>query len=135
MTNIVFARRVFAIAGVYGLLVLGPHYFMEARVGRDSGVAVTHPEYFYGFVGVALAWQFVFLIIARNPVRYRLIMLPGILEKLSFGVAAIVLYAQGRLPGLMLAGGVGDLAFAGLFAVAFWRTGDGFAARGAGVED
>jgi hypothetical protein len=119
MNNAVFARRVFSIAGIYGLAVLGPHYFMEAKVGRDSGVAVTHPEYFYGFVGVALAWQVAFLIIARDPMRYRLIMLPGIFEKLSFGVAAIVLYAQGRLPGLMLAGGVGDLVFAVLFAIAF----------------
>jgi hypothetical protein len=129
VTNVVFARRVFAIAGIYGLLVLGPHYFMEAKVGRDSGAEVTHPEYFYGFVGVALAWQAAFLIIARDPVRYRLIMLPGILEKVSFGVAAIVLYSQGRLPGLMLAGGVGDLVFAVLFIVAFAQTGKDLASE------
>jgi hypothetical protein len=122
VTKNVFASRLFLIAGIYGLVVLGPHYFMEAKVGRDSGVAVTHPEYFYGFVGVALAWQFVFLVVARDPVRYRLVMLPGILEKLSFGVAAIVLVAQGRLSGLMLAGGIGDLVFAVLFAIAFVQT-------------
>lgn len=123
MIHDVFARRVFLVAGIYGLLVLGPHYFMEAKVGRDSGLAVTHPEYFYGFVGVALAWQFAFLIIARDPVRYRLMILPGILEKVSFGVAAIVLFSQGRLPGLMLAAGFGDLVFAVLFAVAYWLVG------------
>jgi hypothetical protein len=118
-----FARRVFLVAGIYGLLVLGPHYFMEGKVGRDSGVAVTHPEYFYGFVGVALAWQVAFLIIARDPVRYRLLMLPGIIEKLSFGIAALVLYSQGRLAPLMLAGGCGDLVFAVLFAMAYVQTG------------
>ena len=31
-----FAKRVFLIAGVYGLLVLVPQYFMEERIGRDT---------------------------------------------------------------------------------------------------
>jgi len=84
-----FARRVFLIAGIYGLLVLAPHYFLEAKIGRDHPPEITHPEFFYGFIGVAVAWQVAFLIIARDPVRYRLIMLPGILEKVAFGVAAL----------------------------------------------
>jgi hypothetical protein len=118
-----FAKRVFLIAGVYGLLILPPHYFLEEKIGRDTPPAITHPEFFYGFVGVAIAWQVAFLIIARDPVRYRLMMIPGILEKLGFGVAALVLYAQGRLAAPMLAAGSGDLVFAALFAVAFIKTG------------
>jgi hypothetical protein len=118
-----FAKRVFLIAGVYGLLILPPHYFLEEKIGRDTPPAITHPEFFYGFVGVAIAWQVAFLIIARDPVRYRLMMIPGILEKLGFGVAALVLYAQGRLAAPMLAAGSGDLVFAALFAVAFIQTG------------
>ncbi len=117
-----FARRVFLIAGIYGLLILPPHYFLEDRIGLDTPPAITHPEFFYGFVGVALAWQVAFLIIARDPVRYRLMMIPGILEKVGFGAAALVLYAQGRLAPTMLAAGIGDLVFATLFAVAFWKT-------------
>jgi hypothetical protein len=50
-------------------------------------------------------------------------MIPGILEKLGFGVAAIVLYAQQRLAMPMLAAGLGDLVFAALFALAFVQTG------------
>jgi hypothetical protein len=126
-----FARRVFLIAGIYGLIVLAPQYFLEAKTGRDHPAGITHPEFYYGFTGVALAWQFAFLIIARDPVRYRLMMLPGIFEKLSFGLAALVLYAQGRLPALMLAAGCGDLAFAALFAVAFVLTGKGLTAESA----
>jgi hypothetical protein len=117
-----FARRVFLIAGIYGLIVLLPQYALENRIGVDHPPAITHAEYFYGFVGVALAWQIAFLIIAGDPVRYRLMMLPGILEKVNFGAAAIALYAQGRLPSIMLLAAGVDLIFAALFAVAFWRT-------------
>ncbi len=118
-----FARRVFHIAGVYGLIVLLPQYFMEGRLGRDYPPPITHPEHFYGFIGVAAAWQVAFLIIARDPVRHRLLMLPGMLEKLSFGVAAVVLFAQGRLARTVLAFGVLDLIWAALFAWAFFKTG------------
>jgi hypothetical protein len=117
-----FAKRVFLIAGIYGLIVLVPQYFLEAKTGRDYPPAITHPEFYYGFVGVALAWQVAFLIIARDPVRYRLMMIPSMLEKISFGVAAIVLYAQGRLAPLLLAAGIGDLLFCAAFFVAFQRT-------------
>ena len=114
-----FARRVFHIAGVYGLIVLLPQYFMEGRLGRDYPPPINHPEHFYGFIGVATAWQVAFLIIARNPVRYRLMMLPGMIEKLSFGVAAVVLFAQGRLARTVVAFGLLDLLWAVLFAWAY----------------
>ncbi len=113
-----FAKRVFFIAGVYGVLVLVPQYFMEGRIGRDFPPAITHPEHFYGFIGVALAWQVLFFVIARDPVRYRGAMVPAILEKLAFGVAAIVLFAQGRLAVPVLGAGVFDLVLAALFGIA-----------------
>jgi len=78
-----FARRVFFWSGVYGLIVLLPQYFLEAKTGRDFPPAITHPEFFYGFIGVGLAWQVLFLIIAQDPVRYRPVMLCGALEKVG----------------------------------------------------
>jgi hypothetical protein len=57
-----FAKRVFFLAGVYGILALTPMYFLEARLGRDFPPPITHPEHFYGFVGVALAWQVLFAV-------------------------------------------------------------------------
>ena len=114
-----FARRVFHIAGVYGLIVLLPQYFMEGRLGRDYPPPINHPEHFYGFIGVATAWQVAFLIIARDPVRYRLMMLPGMIEKLSFGIAAVALFAQGRLARTVVAFGLLDLLWAVLFAWAY----------------
>lgn len=117
-----FAARIFVVAGVYGLAVLAPQYFLEAKLGRDFPPPITHPEHFYGFVGVALAWQLAFLLIARDPRRYRLFMLPAIAEKLAFGVAAPLLFLLGRAPApVALFGGV-DLLLAALFFAAFRAT-------------
>ncbi len=117
-----FAKRVFYVAGVYGLIVLAPQYFLETKFGVDNPPAITHPEFYYGFVGVALAWQIAFLIIARDPVRYRLLMIPAVLEKASFGIAAIVLYSQNRMPGSLFAAGMLDLLLGALFVVSFVKT-------------
>ena len=77
------ARITFLIAGIYGLIVLTPLYFLEGTIARQTPPPITHVEFFYGFIGAALAWQVVFLLIARDPARYRLMMLPSILEKIS----------------------------------------------------
>jgi hypothetical protein len=117
-----FARRVFFIAGVYGLLVLGPQYFLEAKTGRDFPPAITHPEYYYGFIGVGLAFQVLFLVIARDPVRYRGAMIPAVLEKATFGVAAFLLYLQDRIPALVLGFALVDILLGALFVVAYAKT-------------
>lgn len=120
--EMVFARRTFLIAGVYGLLVLVPMYFLEGRIGRDTPPPITHPEYFYGFLGVAVAWQVAFLVIARDPVRFRSLMLPAVLEKASFGLPVIALWLGSRLAAPMLAAGLIDLGLGVLFVVAYLRT-------------
>ena len=117
-----FARRVFLVAGIYGVLVVLPQYSLEARIARDFPPPITHPEYFYGFIGVALAWQVAFLLIAKDVQRYRLVMLPAILEKVTFGVATVLLYANARVAVSTLIGGIVDLVFAALFALAFRAT-------------
>src|SRR5262249_21883824 len=117
-----FARRVFLVAGIYGIIVLVPMYFMEAGLGPGLTPPLTYPEHFYGFVGVALAWQFAFLLIARDVRRYRLFMLPAILEKLAFGIPTVVLYVQGRIPPLVLGVGSIDLILAVFFMLAFRAT-------------
>jgi hypothetical protein len=115
-----FARRVFTGAGIYGLVVMLPQYFLAARIGRDMPPAITHQEYFYGFIGVVIAWQLVFLAIGREPARYRPLMLVAVVEKLAFGVPVIILYAQGKLPGSVLFFGLFDLILGALF-IAAWR--------------
>lgn len=117
-----FARRVFLTAGIYGIIVLLPQYLVETGFGPTLAAPLTNPEHFYGFIGVALAWQFVFLIIARDVRRYRLLMLPAVLEKLVFGVPVILLYAAGRVPAPVLAFGLLDLTLGVLFVLAYRAT-------------
>ena len=117
-----FAKIVFLVAGVYGFLVLTPIYFMERTISKQTPPAITHPEYFYGFLGAGLAWQVLFLVLATDPVRYRPMILPSVLEKVSYGVALVVLYAQNRLPLSVLAIGSVDWLFAFLFVAAYFAT-------------
>lgn len=117
-----FARIVYYIAGIYGIIALFPQYFMEAKIGQDSPPAITHPEFFYGFVGVGLVFQLVFLIMAGNPQKYRPLMPVSVLEKLSFGVPTLILYLQNRLAPPLFVAGLIDLSFGALFMVAFLKT-------------
>ena len=118
-----FARRVFFWSGVYGIVVLAPQYLIEQGFGRSQVAEITRPEHFYGFVGIALAWQMVFLIIARDVRRYRLLMLPAILEKLAFGLPVLLLFAAGRVGTDVLVFGCLDLVLGTLFLLSFVRTG------------
>ena len=117
-----FARITFLVAAVYGVLALAPQYFLESYIGRTDPPAITHPEFFYGFIGVALAFQIVFLIISRDPVRYRPLMVASVVEKFSFGIAAVVLYIQGRLSANMLGAGLVDLVLGVLFIASYFKT-------------
>jgi hypothetical protein len=117
-----FARRVFTGAGVYGIVCLAPMYGVERLVGEMEPPPITHPEFFYGFVGLALSWQLAFLVIGRDPVRYRALMLPSIVEKVTWFVAVIVLVALGRTRATLLPFAIVDLGLAALFLVAHRRT-------------
>src|SRR5262245_8801230 len=117
-----FARRVFFGAGIYGILVLAPMYFLERQIGEQLPPPIAHPEYFYGFIGLALVWQFVFLLIGTNPIKYRVLMLFAMLEKISYGFLVLILYAVGRASFVVLVGGLIDLTWLVLFAIAFGKT-------------
>lgn len=118
-----FAKWVFYGAGVYGLAVTLPLYFTERQFSIDHPPAVTHPEFYYGFVGLCVAWQIVFLIVGSDPVRYRPIMLAALVEKFSFVIAVPFLLAQGRTP-MMFAWAAGmDGVLGVLFVIAWVMTG------------
>ncbi len=117
-----FAKIVFRIAGIWGLLVITPLYFMFDLIGQKDPPPITHPGFFYGFVGVALAWQIAFLFIATDPARYRLLMIPSVFEKFSYAAAVIVLVAQSRMHGSDLLFAGTDLLLGVLFVAAYFKT-------------
>jgi hypothetical protein len=116
-----FAKWVFLAAGVYGFVVLTPLYFLEGAVSASQG-PVTHPEYYYGFVGCALAFQLLFLIIARDPVRLRPAMLAAMVEKVGFPAAVWPLFLQYRAPAAVSAFASIDLLWGVLFFASYLRT-------------
>jgi hypothetical protein len=117
-----FAKIVFWVAGIWGVLVLAPLYFMFDLIGQKDPPAITHPGFFYGFAGVGLAWQITFLFIARDPIRFRPLMIPSIIEKFSYGIAVVVLVLQSRMHSSDLVFAGTDLLLGILFVVAYLRT-------------
>ena len=117
-----FARIVFLVAGIYGLIVLVPQFFLERRIGEDTPPPITHPEFFYGFICVAVAWQVLFLLLSRDPVRYRPMMIPAMIEKIGFPIAVLVLYLQGRVSPTIFVPSSLDVVLLILFIAAYRKT-------------
>jgi hypothetical protein len=117
-----FAKIVFRIAGIWGFLIITPLYFIFDLIGKKDPPPITHPAFYYGFVGVALVWQFAFLIIASDPVRFRPLMIAAVLEKLVYSVPVAVLVSQKRTnPNDLIFAGI-DLFLCVLFVMAYLRT-------------
>jgi hypothetical protein len=117
-----FAKWLFYIAGIWGILAITPLYFIFDQIAKKDPPPVTHPLFYYGFAGVALAWQFVFLVIGSNPVRFRPLMLVGILEKLGYFIPAVILYEQHRVQVFDVGLSCGDALLAVLFLIAYLKT-------------
>lgn len=124
-----FAKTIFWIAGIWGLLVITPLYFMFDLIGRQDPPAITHPGFYYGFVGTALAWQVAFCLIATDPVRYRPLIFPSILEKATYCIAIIVLVYEGRTRQSDLVFAGTDLLLGILFVAAYFKLAPLAAAR------
>jgi hypothetical protein len=116
-----FAKWVYRIAGIYGLLVLAPLLFLEQFVSQTSPPAITHPEYYYGFAIIGVAWQVAFIVISNDPQRFRPMIPVTWLEK-CWGLIAILLYIENRISSQVLALGLIDLLFAVFFMCAYIAT-------------
>ena len=117
-----FAKRVFTIAGIWGLLIVVPLFFLQDVVERQSPPAITHPEFYYGFVAVTTAWQIAFLIIGADPVRLRPLFPAAVLEKVGWVGTVTVLFALGRVPASSLIFGAIDGLLGVLFIAAMIKT-------------
>jgi hypothetical protein len=117
-----FARFTFVGAGIWGIVVLTPLYWLVDVAGRPYSSPTDYPHFFYGFLSVAMAWQIAFLIIGSNPERFRPLMIPGVLEKLGHVGGVAVLYWKGRIAVSDAQAAIPDLLLAILFITAFART-------------
>jgi hypothetical protein len=117
-----FAKFTFIGAGIWGIVVLAPIYRLVDISGRTYSPPTDYPHFFYGFLSVAMAWQIAFLIIGSNPLRFRPLMIPGILEKLGHVSTVAVLYAKARIPAIDAQGALPDLLLGILFIVALAKT-------------
>jgi hypothetical protein len=118
-----FARFIFIGAGIWGIVVLTPLYWLVDVTGRPYAPPTDYPHFFYGFLSVAMAWQIAFLVIGSDPARFRPFMIPAILEKLGHVAGVAVLYLQARISVLDAQAGVPDLLLALLFIAAFAAVG------------
>ena len=92
-----FAKVVFIAAGVWGIVVLTPLYFLlDMTVDVSTLRRRTYPQFVYGFLSVAMAWQIAFLMIGTSPVRFRPLMIPSMVEKFGHVMTVAVLYAPAR---------------------------------------
>jgi hypothetical protein len=121
-----FAKTVFTCAGIWGLLVLSPLYLTFDLIGRVDPPPITHADFYYGFVAVALTWQMAFLIIGRDPVRFRPMMIAAIAEKFLYVSTLTALWIQGRLNTGEFSLAVPDFAIGILFVVAYSRVRSAF---------
>jgi hypothetical protein len=118
-----FARIVFVIAGIWGIVVLTPFYWLVDVTGRRYDPPTAYPQFFYGFFAVALAWQIAFLVIGSNPTRFRALMIPAMLEKFGYVATLGVLFGQGRIASVDAVAAFPDGLLGLLFLAAFVRTG------------
>jgi hypothetical protein len=119
-----FAKVVFWIAGIWGLLVITPLFFMFDLIGKNDPPPITHPGFYYGFCTVTLAWQIAFIIIARDPIRLRPIMIPAMVEKFAYVIAMVVLYQHGQIKAPDLTFVAADTILGILFVMAYVKTKD-----------
>ena len=114
-----FAQIVFAVAGIWGIVVLTPFYWLVDVTGRVYDQPTAYPHFFYGFFAVALAWQIAFLVIGSSPARFRPLMIAAVLEKLGYVATLAVLYGQERIAHVDAMAAVPDGLLGLLFIMAF----------------
>ena len=117
-----FARIVFIGAGIWGIVVLTPLYQLVDVTGRRYSPPTDYPQFFYGFLAVALAWQITFLLIGSSPARLRALMIPSMVEKFGYVATLAVLYSQARISAIDAQAAVPDGLIGVLFIVAFVKT-------------
>ena len=116
-----FAKIVFYVAAIWGILVITPLFFIFDMIGRQDPPPITHPGFYYGFVTVGLAWQIAFLVIASDPLRLYPMMVPSIVEKFGYATVVVILFLENRMRAGDLVLAAADFVLGVLFLAAFFK--------------
>jgi hypothetical protein len=116
-----FAKWVFTIGGIWGLIIIAPLFFLEGPITAASR-PFSHPDFFYGFLASTVAWQVGYLVIGRDPARYRPFMLIGAAGKVIYFTSCLTLFLQGRVLPMVPMLTAPDMLLATLYVVAWFRT-------------
>lgn len=119
-----FSRYVFLLAAFYGVCVLVPGFFAGGAGVSSSGSSPALPEFYFGFLSLAIVFQGMFVVIAIDPIKFRPFMLIAVFEKLSFFLVVVVLASSGRMSteSQYFLGGMIDGGLAALFLTAWLVT-------------
>lgn len=117
-----FARIVFRVAGIWGIVLLTALYFMFDGGATPPPTPLTYVQSYFGFLGVTMAWQLGFLVIGSDPMRFRPMMIPAMVEKFGFVLTFVVLYLSGRASAAEMMPAVPDVVLGALFVLAFMKT-------------
>ncbi len=118
-----FAKWTYLLAGISGLLFVLPSYFTEDSLVDLNPPKVEHPEYYYGMLGVIVVWQFAYMLVGTDPVRYRPLMLLCALAKGGFVGTIVTLYLLGRVRPIWLGIVSFDAVWTVIFVIAYFRIG------------
>jgi len=119
-----FSRYVFLLAAFYGVCVLVPGFFVGGAGEFTSDSPPALPEFYFGFLSLALVFQGVFVLIAMDPIKFRPFMIIAVFEKLSFFLVVVVLASSGKMSteSQYFMGGMIDGGLAALFLTAWLVT-------------
>jgi hypothetical protein len=119
--NLIRTKQLFLIAGIYDL-VLGLAFFLfhRALFAMFDAPPLGHPSYAEFPALLVVTFGAMFLQIGRDPVRYRSMIPYGMALKAAFSGVAIWRLLTIGLPMMWVPIAIIDLAFLGLFAVAWY---------------
>ncbi len=114
-----YAKLVFMIGGIYGLLAMIPLYFLENKIAPE----LNNPEYYYGFIGINIVWQVLYIYISTNPSKFRPIILFAFFVKILGVISISWLILTKRTETWWYGIIISDFVFAILFLTAYIITG------------
>jgi hypothetical protein len=112
------ARRLFGIAALFNFGVGGALLLARPLVTallRFDAVTGTNLMTFYLAAGLITLFGYAYLLVARDPVRYRPYISLGLLGKLIAIVIAVSTWLGGYAPATVPELAIGDVIFVGLF--------------------